>query len=148
MDEIVRVKPVDAANAIRDEFKSSNGELNHQVRFAMIVCDHLGVPHTPENTANVMRLLSKHDIEGTTYEPFPGWFTNDRGEVAICDNEKIREAFMSRPEPLNPDGTSNPASGSIDAHSKFHPAKPGDVAKPVTPPPVEFFAPDAPATKT
>src|ERR1700681_77338 len=92
-----KVKPSEAANIIREEFKNADGTLNYQVRFAMIVCDYLAVPQTPENTANVMRLLSKHDIEGTTYEPFPGWFTNDRGEVAICDNEEIKDAFLSRP---------------------------------------------------
>jgi hypothetical protein len=114
--KVSTVTPAEAADVIRDEFTHEPLEPGflHRVKFAERVCESLGVAVTPWDSAKVMRLLEKHNIDGSAYEAFPGWFENSRGEKAICDTEEIMEAFMNRPDPA----TSEDA-GSIDAESKF-----------------------------
>ena len=117
--------PQEAADAIRDDFLNEPAEPGfiHRVKFAELVCECLGVSHTPWDVERVLKLLERHSIDGSTYAAFPGWFENDRGDRAICDDEAAMEAFMSRPDSVNEDGTSNPEAGTIDAHGKFIPGR-------------------------
>lgn len=114
-----KLSPAEAADTIRADFQSEPGEPGylHRFRFAEQVCDHLGTTRAHENTERVLKLLAKHDIDGSAYEAFPGWFENDLGERARCEDEAGRDAFMSRER--DEDGLIGPDQGTVDAHGKF-----------------------------
>ena len=117
-----KIGPVEAANTIRDEFLNEHIDprFHHQVRFSGDVLAELGQEKSIENTAKVMRLLTKHGIEGHAYDDYPKWVTNERGERAVVNDEDHEASFMSRPE-SHVDGNPNPEHGHVDPQSGvFH----------------------------
>ena len=120
--DVKKVTPREAANEIRYDFTNEPLEPGflHKVRFAEQVCDELQIERSHGNTQRVLALLDKHNIDGSAYEAFPGWFDNDAGERAMCVDEDHRDAFMDRANHRNEDGTIAPEAGTVDAHGKFH----------------------------
>lgn len=110
-----KIGPKEAADTIRDEFlhEQVDPRFHHQVRFAGDVLSELAQDKTIENTAKVMRLLTKHNIEGHAYADYPKWVTNERGERAVVNDEDHEAEFMARPE-SHIDGVPNAEHGHVD----------------------------------
>lgn len=110
-----KIGPKEAADTIRDEFlhEQVDPRFHHQVRFARDVLSELAQDKTIESTAKVMRLLTKHNIEGHAYADYPKWVTNERGERAVVNDEDHEAAFMARPE-SHVDGVPNAEHGHVD----------------------------------
>lgn len=118
-----KIGPREAADTIREEFENEHIDPRflHQVRFSGDVLANLGHPNSVENTAKVMRLLTKHGIEGHAYADFPKWVQNERGERAVVNDEEHEAQFMARPPSYDDSGTPNPEHGHIDPQSGvFH----------------------------
>ncbi len=118
-----KIGPKEAADAIRDEFENEHVDPRfiHQVRFSGDVLAELGAEKSVENTAKVMRLLGKHNIEGHSYSDFPKWVQNERGERAVVNDEDHEKAFMARPPRHDDDGKPNPEHGHVDVQTgEFH----------------------------
>jgi hypothetical protein len=114
-----KIGPKEAADVIRDEFDNEHVDprFHHQVRFAGDVLSEMGKEKTIENTAKVMRLLTKHDIEGHSYSDYPKWVQNERGERAVVNDEDHEAEFMARPAPHDDKGLPNPEHGHVDPQS-------------------------------
>jgi hypothetical protein len=114
-----KIGPHEAADTIRTEFEneSIDPRFHHQVRFSGDVLAELGAEKTVENTAKVMRLLTKHNIEGHSYSDYPKWVTNERGERAVVNDEDHEASFMGRPDPHDDKGVPNPEHGHVDPQS-------------------------------
>lgn len=118
-----KIGPKEAADIIRDEFDNEHVDprFHHQVRFAGDVLSEMNAEKTVENTAKVMRLLTKHDIEGHSYSDYPKWVQNERGERAVVSDEDHEAEFMARPAPHDDKGLPNPEHGHVDPQSGlFH----------------------------
>lgn len=116
-----KIGPNEAAEKIRDDFSNEHIDpmFHHHVRFSGDVLDHLGQEKTPENLAKVMRLLTKHGIEGHARQQYPLWVTNDRGEKAVVNDEEHEAAFMARPPSHDDAGVPNPEHGHVDPQTGF-----------------------------
>ena len=111
-----KIGPKEAAAEIRDDFRNEHAEPRylHQVRFAKEVLKELGEQETPESVAKVMRLLDEHKIEGHSYQDYPAWVQNERGERAVVNDEDHEKEFMARPEATDEGGVPNPDYGHVD----------------------------------